>query len=219
MSGFRYECGRDGGSTGGWLRSGLIACLALAGAGCVPFFGHNPDDGGPTRCEQDRYECQDIQDVPAAACQGEAAEGEDLVVEIGTGMSDYDALGSGEPLTTYAGGGGFQGPGVEHAGVALRISGASLSDYDVLGARISVFESAVCMTMDDGSRLCDGVPWIADRSVLLGDGPALNVVEGVIEEFGLTMPIEPLGAGTYVVQAVVEDPCGRVGVAHHDYSL
>ncbi len=191
-----------------------VALLAFGSGGCPLFSG--PEDTGPSRCEQDRYDCQDRSDVPAA--DGCDLEGE-LSVEIGAGLEAFEPMSDGEPPREYSGGGGFQGPAAMHVGVGLRIGGAALDRYDVIGARVGVYEAGACMTMADGSQMCDGVPWIADRSVLLGDGPALNVVDGMVEEFGLTMPIEPLTPGQYVVQAIVEDPCGQLGVAHHPYTL
>lgn len=189
--------------------------IGLTLAGCSPF-GTSPSRGEPSRCEQDRYDCQERTDVPAVA--GCELEGE-LTIEIGFGMSAFAPLADGEPPATYSGGGGFQAASASHVGAALRIGGAALDRYDVLGAQVSVYEAGVCVTMGEDSRMCDGVPWIADRSVLLGDGPELNVVGSVVEEYGITMPIESLGPGAYVVQALVLDPCGQMGVAHHDFTL
>lgn len=189
--------------------------MGLALGGCS-LFSDSPQGGEPSRCEQDRYECQDRADVPEVV--GCELEGE-LAIELGFGMSAFTPLADGEPPATYSGGGGFQAASASHVGAALRISGAALDRYEVLGARVSVYESGVCVAMGEDTRMCDGVPWIADRSVLLGDGPELNVVGSAVEEFGITMPIESLGAGAYVLQAIVLDPCGQMGVAQHDFTL
>lgn len=198
--------------------TGVMIGVATMLGGCE-LFSDDPDDGGGAgRCEQDRYACQEESAVPPLA--GCDLDGE-LTVTVGRGMERYEAaLLDGEPLPLFMGGGGFQSPGVAHVGLALRIEGAALDRYDVVGADLSVYPIEACMTLpDDGGLACDGVPWVGQRSVLLGDDPALNVVGSVVEEFGLTLSWEDPGSGTYVLQATVEDPCGQVGVVHHDFSL
>lgn len=149
---------------------------------------------------------------------GGCSQDADLVVTLGYGTEAFAiALSRQEPPTIEGSGGGFQGAGTTHTAFGLRIEGAELDLYDVLGAEIGVFEAHACTTQGE-VRSCEGVPWVASRTVLLGDGPPLNVVDGVVEEFGITAPMER-EPGSFVVQAVVRDPCGRQGVTHHDFSL
>ena len=143
-------------------------------------------------------------------------EGE-LALEIGKGEEAFEPLDDGEHPPIFEGG-GFQGPGIAHLLVGLRIEDAALDQYDVLGAHLGLFEGSACPEQPDGSRVCDGVPYLGERWVLLGDGPALNVVGDAVEEFALTMVIDSPPAGDYVVEATVTDPCGQVGIAHHAFS-
>jgi len=192
--------------------SSLLGVVLLLCGGC-PLFGPDPDPGdtGPDRCEQDRYECESRSDVPPV--EGCMLDG-DLVVELGKGEDGFEPLDDGEHPPIFEGGGGFQGPGIAHLLVGLRIENAALDQYDVIGAHLGLFEASACPT--DGA--CDGVPYLGERWVLLGDDPALNVVGDVVEEFALTMVIDSPPAGDYVVEATVTDPCGQVGIAHHAFS-
>lgn len=192
----------------------MLLVVPVVAGGCPLFGGGHGGDVGFDRCEQDRYGCQDLDEVPPL--EGCTLSSE-LVVTLGQGLEAFAPLAAGEPLTLIPGGGGFQAGGGSHASVALRIEGAALDRYDVLGARLGVYEAHACTEAADGTRTCQGVAWVGNRSVLLGDGPELNVVEGVVEEFGLTMIMQSEGIDALVLQAIVEDPCGRVGVAHHDY--
>jgi len=174
-----------------------------------------------SRCDQDRYACQTLSELPTT---GEACELDgELTVTIGTGSSAFSLLASGQvPRTGTAGGSSGSGqspgsPGSIHAIFALRIEDAALDRYEQLAARIGIFEADRCT--DFGTdRICDGSPWIADRMVVLGAGPTLNVVDGgIVEEYGLTASMDELEMGAYVIQAIVEDPCGQLGVSHHDF--
>ena len=142
----------------------------------------------------------------------------ELSVEIGQGLEEFEELGGGEQPLTFDGGGGLQGPGVSHLVLGLRIGSAALDQYDVLGAHFALYDASACMELADGSRMCDGVPYLGQRYVLLGAGPELNVVDGVVEEFALTMVTDTLDAGDFVIQATITDPCGQFGIAHHDFS-
>jgi len=186
-------------------------------AGCDLFVDGPEPPVTADRCDQDRYDCQSRSDVPLV--NGCELNGE-LAVEIGHGFEAFAPLAEGEPPPFISGGGGFQGGGSSHTAWALRIDGAALDRYDVIGAQLGVYSLEDCSVLPDGSRMCGDVPWIGSRSVLLGDGNALPVVGDTVEDFGLTVPMDGSASfGDFVLQVIVEDPCGQLGVAHHDYSL
>lgn len=194
--------------------SGLGLCLLMCG-GC-PLLGPEPEGGtGPERCEQDRYACESRADVPPVdGCMLSGV----LAVELGQGEAAFEPLADDEVPPIFEGGGGFQGPGVAHLLLGLRIEDAALDQYDVLGAHLALYDESACAEQPDGGRVCQGIPYLGERWVLLGDGPQLNVVGDAVEEFALTVVTDAFAEGDYVIEATVTDPCGQVGIAHHAFS-
>jgi hypothetical protein len=191
----------------------------LANAGCF-LFGGGPEpegDPGPSRCDMDRHDCEEATIAIDPSC---TLEGE-LVAEVGIGVERFEPLADGQAPNVYEGSGGFQTPGVTHTVIGVRIEGAALDRYASVGARVGLFEAQACVPAPDGEiAACGGNPLYGSRTVVLGQSEPLALgADGAIEEFGITFISDfEANAGDFVVQILVEDPCGRTALAQHPFS-
>jgi len=195
-----------------WGISALTA-LALALAGC-PFLGPDP---GPSPCDLDRLGCEgDPTNFPYLDdCPGVSGP---LEVAIGHGERSYRALAAGAGPEIH-----FGPQGGQHVFLGFRVDNAALELYDRLRVTYWVAQGERCEAGQPLAKIpdaCDEGLGIR-QMVVGGSGFELRLDgDGAVEEYGALVFVEypRLGART-VVTAEVEDPCGRVGVASHTYTL
>lgn len=178
----RHPQGVNGARLRCWLPTLLLGSLMT---GC-------PASGPPTGVPQGGEFQHD------ASCTLEGA----LSIEIGDGTDGFASLGAGEGPVQH-----FGPQGGTHSFAGLRIGGLALDRYDVVLVQMTMFEAAACPQL--GSA-CTGSPMNASQTWVLGDVAPLEIVgDDVIEQDQLVVPV---GSGNVVLQALAEDPCGRVGL-------
>lgn len=195
----------------------LVAGTLLGSSGCFLFGGPDDDDGGDVveRCDMDRYGCDEGVVTPDLQCMLE----DTLVAEIGVGPNDFVPLADGEAPSLYDGGGGFQGPGITHTVLAVRIENAALDRYSTIGAHFGIWEASACQPGPGGEPMpCSGEPEYGSRDVVLGSGPELAIAaDGAVEEFGITFVSDFSIERETVAQVILEDPCGQTGFSQHAF--
>lgn len=199
----------------GWMRAlgsraRVAACLVLAlGSGCLLANCGGTQDP----CADDRFNCEDddsgFQLDPSCQLDG------DLVVRVGSGEEGFEPLERGQHPPIISGSQGGQ-----HTILGVRVENPALDRYDLLRVELGMFPASQCPTGAAGEPLeCEGDPPGGSRSIVLGEMTELEPTpEGWVEEHGMVLFLD-LSTSELVIQAIVEDPCGRRGIAQHPISL
>jgi len=193
-------------------------------------FSCGPDDDP---CEQDRFGCEDDDPNDFTYDDSCTLTGE-LQVEVRQGEGEFTSFAPNEVPELHSGSQGGQ-----HIFAALRVANAATDQYDKLSAQIALEEQIDCslapdvfdtgsltdmQDMDasdadsDTSEPEPQVCWrvVDQRTLILGAGRDLRVVDGVVEEYGILMqtffPDAPLR-----LRVSVEDPCRRTGSGTHEF--
>lgn len=176
----------------------MLPCLALSG--CF-LFGR----GGPPEGDDDM--------APSPSCTADfelALECEltgDLMVELGQGEVEYEALKPGwwPELYTVA---GFQGGGSSHYELGVRVENHAI-DFPNLKVQ---FELLLC---EDDEPECGQWSRIEGRLCHI-DGDDLEYTEdGGAQVTGVNVFADEFSGDRVAVAATVDDPCGRTGSAMH----
>jgi hypothetical protein len=172
---------------------------------------------GPPPCETSRFGCDDGpvgKLTYLASCPGDLVP---LRVEVGQGEGAFVGLSEGEaPQVHYGPQGG------QHVFLGARVMDARLDLYDQVWVGFRILEGDACGgdDGDDGGAAGGGggrCVTRGERSLLMGGRVPLRVVDGVVEEYGVLVVIEPLlPGGRLSVEVRVEDPCRREAVRRHE---
>lgn len=187
---------------------------------------------GSSVCADDRFDCQSgdlfVFD-PGCSLTGT------LEVEVGGGEAGWQSLGDTMPKTTAGAQGG------SHAFAGVRVANAALDRYDRLRVSIAYWgeTESPCASFKSRDWLAErgSVPDVqikacktsqpcvpaegeiclgrfGQRTLVLGGKQPMNVVDGVVEEFGMLVFDVPALDAPLLTTLVVEDPCGQVGEAN-----
>lgn len=182
------------------MQSRAFLLAALSQLAACPFFGIGQGGGGgPSGVEMGG----DFELDPSCMLDGE------LEVELGDGSEGFVALAEGESPTTH------HGPqGGTHMWLGVRIGNLALDRYEGVRVTTGMFDPAQCEPLGEP---CEApAMWFTGQWVL-GDDEHLDVVDDTtIEQDELTAVFDIQGQ-ELVLQAWVEDPCGRVGLAQHRF--
>jgi hypothetical protein len=125
-----------------------------------------------------------------------------LSIEIGDGTDGFRALAPGVGPEQH-----FGPQGGSHSFAGVRIGNVALDRYDVVLVELTMFEASECPEL---GRACTGAAMNVPGTWVLGDVAPLEIVgDDTIEQDKLLVPV---GDGEVVLQALAEDPCGRVGL-------
>lgn len=126
-----------------------------------------------------------------------------LTVEIGEGSGGFTPLAANASPEVHYG-----SQGAQHIFVGVRVSGLALDRYDTLRTLLTWYPASECPTLGEP---CEG-EYYGYNEWVLGDVAPLEIVDDdTIEQGDLRLVLE--GGGDIIVQAEVEDPCGRRGLA------
>lgn len=131
-----------------------------------------------------------------------------LVVEVGDGTVGFAPLadGAGPPIN-YGPQGGM------HVFAGVRVGNLELERSDRVRVRLGLFDAEACPTLGEP---CTGDPSWGGGEWVFADPEAPELVDAhTIEEGAMAIVLDELPANV-VLQAIVEDTCGRVGLAQHD---
>lgn len=173
----------------------LLGCLGTTH--CWLFFGSDDDDFGPESQCQGCSANNEFELDPTCQLEGS------LDVRLGQGADEFDAFVEGVGGRPDQHPGPQGGPG--HSFIAVQVGGVDESRYDRLELTLSVLPYESCPA---DQNPCDPEAAANERIVLGGD-PPWRMVDGNVEEYGITMFFDDVGA----LQARVRDPCGREGFA------
>lgn len=173
------------------MRRMMLAVVALMATAC-------PTAGPPTGVPQGGA----FQHDPACMLDGS------LSLELGDGTDGFRALSEGEGPVQH-----FGPQGGSHSFAGVRIGGLALDRYDVVLVQITMFGADACPEL---GTACTGAPMNAEQTWVLGDVAPLEVTaDDTVEQDQLVVPV---GAGEVVLQALAEDPCGRVGLGQISFN-
>ncbi len=157
---------------------------------CFPDSGQDGPESECISCDADlEFELDETCALPGA-----------LTVAIGEGPDDFLPLADGERPEFHA---GFQGGG--HSFFSVQVGNVELDRYDRLEVAVDVYHPQACP--DDGTHCSPS----NQRRVVVLDGDPWTLVDGLVQEHGIILPLE----GQTVAQITVRDPCGQTGWAQH----
>jgi hypothetical protein len=180
----------------------LVIVCSLAFGGC-PLFGGAAGDP----CDVDRFACEDGEFALDPSCTLDGA----LEVALGQGVEAYAPLHTSESPVVHTGPQGGQ-----HLALGVRVANPELSRYDRVRVTFALYPEDACAPADEPPMPCAGAT-LGSRVAVPGSHLPLTVEDGAIEEYGMILVLAGAWQQPLVLDAFVEDPCGRTGRAQHRF--
>ncbi len=171
--------------------------------------------GGPTPCDLDRIGCDDpfVLDFYLDTCPPDVTGA--LEVEVGSGENAFDVLLDGGLGPTLH----FGPQGGQHAFLGFRVKNPRLDVSPLIRVEFYMGVGNDCIAPDADATAACGMT-LGSRSITLGSaGFELHQTpQGILEEFGFVVFSAYVDNTPGLVSAVVEDQCGRKGIAVQRFS-